>query len=167
MTSGAIDSLYGIWGSSVSDVFAVGYSGTIFHYDGISWSPMTSGATNSLYGIWGSGSYFFAVGDSGTIFHGASFLYVGSRGNCGTKEPCYSKIQDAIDNAANGFVILVKRGTYEESLNMGSSKTLLIKGGYNEAYDQQAANTTIIQASGPTTIKSSGGSLKFEMINVE
>jgi hypothetical protein len=34
MTSGTTQTLRGIWGSSGSDVFAVGNSGTILHYDG-------------------------------------------------------------------------------------------------------------------------------------
>jgi hypothetical protein len=62
--------LRGIWGSSGSDVFAVGYYGTILHYDGASWSLMDSGMTRSLYGVWGSSSTnVFAVGYYGTILH--------------------------------------------------------------------------------------------------
>jgi hypothetical protein len=65
-----------VWGSSGSDVFAVGHFGAIVHYDGSSWSTMTSGTTESLYGVWGSGgSDVFAVGWGGTILHydGASW----------------------------------------------------------------------------------------------
>jgi PKD repeat protein len=59
-----------VWGSSGSDVFAVGRSGTILHYDGIAWSPMSSGTDDYLYGVWGnSGSDIFAVGGDGTILH--------------------------------------------------------------------------------------------------
>jgi hypothetical protein len=36
MTSGTTNDLNGVWGSSSSDVFAVGYNGTILHYDGSS-----------------------------------------------------------------------------------------------------------------------------------
>lgn len=97
-----------------------------------------------------------------------STLFVSSDGNCGTKDPCYSKIQDAINVAATGSAILVKQGTYAESLSLGSNKTLLIKGGYNTTtYTQQIPNTTIIQAPGPTSIKASSGSLKFQMINMK
>jgi hypothetical protein len=35
MTSGTTNGLGGVWGSSGSDVFAVGSGGTILHYDGI------------------------------------------------------------------------------------------------------------------------------------
>jgi hypothetical protein len=70
MASGTLKGLNGVWGSSGSDVFAVGESGTILHYDGNAWFPMDSGTTKYLYGIWGSsGSDVFAVGESGTILH--------------------------------------------------------------------------------------------------
>ncbi len=69
--------LRGIWGSSSTDVFAVGqtgtypnFTGTIFHYDSAAWTQMAIGTTRPLYGIWGSSSTdVFAVGDSGTILH--------------------------------------------------------------------------------------------------
>jgi hypothetical protein len=62
--------LKGVWGSSGSDVFAVGQYNTILHYNGSAWSSMTSGTTNGLKGVWGSsGSDVFAVGNSGTILH--------------------------------------------------------------------------------------------------
>ncbi len=70
MTSGTSKFLYSVWGSSGSDVFAVGDYGTILHYDGSTWSSIPSGTTNYLLGIWGSsGSDVFVVGDHGTILH--------------------------------------------------------------------------------------------------
>jgi len=70
MTSGTTNWLNGVWGSSGSDIFAVGNDGNILHYNGTSWSPMTSGTTDSLHGIWGSsGSDIFAVGGNGNILH--------------------------------------------------------------------------------------------------
>jgi hypothetical protein len=70
MTSLTTNNLNGVWGRSGSDVFAVGDSGTILHYDGTAWSAMISPTTNNLNGIWGD-IYFprFAVGDSGTIIY--------------------------------------------------------------------------------------------------
>ena len=59
-----------VWGSSSTDVFAVGNKGTIVHSDGSAWSEMTSGTTNGLSDVWGtSGSDVFAVGTSGAILH--------------------------------------------------------------------------------------------------
>lgn len=59
-----------IWGTSSNDIFLVGQSGTIVHYDGSNWTPMNSGTTVSLRGVWGNaGDDVYAVGDSGTILH--------------------------------------------------------------------------------------------------
>jgi hypothetical protein len=59
-----------VWGSSATDVFAVGIDGVILHYDGSSWSAMDSGTDAPLAGVWGSSSSdVFAVGGSGTILH--------------------------------------------------------------------------------------------------
>jgi hypothetical protein len=70
MSSGTTNILSGVWGSSGTDVFAVGDSGVILHYNGSTWSSMASGTSNNLSGVWGSSnSNVFAVGDSGTILH--------------------------------------------------------------------------------------------------
>jgi hypothetical protein len=62
--------LTSVWGSSASDVFAVGELGTILHYNGSAWSTMTSSTTNYLYDVWGnSTSDVFAVGWYGAILH--------------------------------------------------------------------------------------------------
>ena len=65
MDSGTTNYLKCVWGSSSSDVFAAGLSGTILHYDGISWQQMDSGITQDLISIWGSsGNNVFVVGAS-------------------------------------------------------------------------------------------------------
>jgi len=70
VSNGAEEHLRGVWGSSSSDVFAVGDWGTILNYDGSTWTPMNSGTWNNLKGIWGSSpSDVFAAGNSGTILH--------------------------------------------------------------------------------------------------
>jgi len=92
--------------------------------------------------------------------------FVSSDGDCGAGQPCYGKIQDAIDAAPDGSDILVKQGVYEESISLGSAKTVLVKGGYDSAYTQQIANTTFIQGLGQTTIQATGGSLKFQMLSI-
>lgn len=66
----ATGGLYGIWGYSGNDVFAVG--DVIIHYDGIAWGTQASGmnANQSLSDVWGSSSAdVFAVGTGGTILH--------------------------------------------------------------------------------------------------
>jgi hypothetical protein len=70
MISGTTNWFGGVWGSSSEDVLAVGFSGTIRHYDGISWSPGNIGTFNALHSIWGNSSGdIFAVGAWGTILH--------------------------------------------------------------------------------------------------
>jgi hypothetical protein len=55
--------LFAVWGSSSSDVFAVGGSATILHYNGVDWTPMSWGRDFGLEGVWGSSSTnVYAVG---------------------------------------------------------------------------------------------------------
>ena len=62
--------LYGVWGSSSSDVFACGADGVILHGDGTDWTPMSSNVSSTLYCIRGlSSDDVFAVGLGGVILH--------------------------------------------------------------------------------------------------
>jgi hypothetical protein len=76
MNTPTTNDLSGVWGSSADDVlavgndiFAVGYTGTILHYNGNArneWSTMRP-AVFDLYGVWGSSDdNVFAVGEEGT-----------------------------------------------------------------------------------------------------
>lgn len=89
--------LYGLWGTNPADVFAVGESGTILHYDGGSWNSMASGVSGILFSVWGSSSTdVFAVGETGLICHynGDSWSSMSSgtvrqlRGVWGTDNEC-------------------------------------------------------------------------------
>ena len=67
-------SLRGVWGSSSNDVFFVGDSGHIFHYDGSNCYTMLEGQSAEiamLYDVWGTGvNNVFAVGGNfGEILH--------------------------------------------------------------------------------------------------
>ena len=46
----------GIWGSSPSDIFAVGDAGTIMHYNGKEWSLMRQSTDEYLLSVFGSSS---------------------------------------------------------------------------------------------------------------
>lgn len=66
-----------IWGSSETNVFAVGGGGAILRYNGETWSSMVSNTNNDLMGIWGSAdANIFVVGRSGTIlrFNGGNWI---------------------------------------------------------------------------------------------
>jgi len=62
--------LRGVWGSSKNDVFAVGDSGVIQHYDGIEWTTLNSGVGDDIFGVWGTGpDNVYAVTAAGAILH--------------------------------------------------------------------------------------------------
>src|SRR5512140_1637448 len=64
LSSPTSESLTGIWGSSSTDLWAVGAAGTILHGDGRSWTPMASGVRETLHDVHGSGpSDVWASGD--------------------------------------------------------------------------------------------------------
>ena len=59
--------LYDIWGSSESNIYAVGYNGTVVHYDGSSWNvELTDGTSPTfLTSVWGADSANMYAGGSG------------------------------------------------------------------------------------------------------
>jgi len=64
--------LFGVWGSSGNDVYAVGWGENVLHYDGYTWAEMESGTTR-LNDVWGSSSTdVFAVGGKGDYPWGVS-----------------------------------------------------------------------------------------------
>ncbi|WP_146647728.1 hypothetical protein [Labilithrix luteola] len=63
-----------VWGTSKTDVWAIGSGGTIYHYDGTQWVDTPSGVFNTLYGIWGSSANdIWVVSDPMTVLHGTGF----------------------------------------------------------------------------------------------
>jgi hypothetical protein len=80
MTSPTSNDLNAVWGSSSSDVFAVGAKGTILHFDGSKWSTMSSGTSVALSAVFGTGaSEVYAAGASGTVlkYDGSAWKSVG------------------------------------------------------------------------------------------
>jgi hypothetical protein len=69
--SGAIlPNFFDIWGTAPDNLYAVGSSGLVMHWDGSSWTQETVPAVGDLLGIWGSAADdIFAVGQGGAILH--------------------------------------------------------------------------------------------------
>jgi len=66
--SATSQTLFAVWGSGPSNVFAVGESGALVRFNGTAWVTSPSGTTSRLYGVWGSGpAEAFAAGQSGGI----------------------------------------------------------------------------------------------------
>jgi hypothetical protein len=62
--------LYGVWGTSPTNVIVVGAGGRILHYDGINWTQMPSGTRQGIRGVWGSSARdVYAVTLEGGILH--------------------------------------------------------------------------------------------------
>ena len=67
-----IGPLFGIWGSSEADIWAIGESGVILHFNGTRWelSQQSSLFPASLLQIWGNcRNDVWAAGQSGTLLH--------------------------------------------------------------------------------------------------
>jgi hypothetical protein len=70
ISSGVTKDINSLWRAVGSNIFAVGQSGTIIHYNGSTWTSMGSGTTNDLNYVWGAADTdVFAVGKSGVVTH--------------------------------------------------------------------------------------------------
>ena len=78
---GSDTTLAGVFGSSPSDMWAVGDAGTVWHHDGTAVSAIPAGTSVNLKDVWGTGpNDVWAVGDGGTVLHfdGSAFAPVAS-----------------------------------------------------------------------------------------
>jgi hypothetical protein len=65
----------GVWGSSGSDVYAVGgNAGALLHYNGMTWSPAANAPVGSWGGLWGSSKndLYVSAGSGIYRFNGAN-----------------------------------------------------------------------------------------------
>lgn len=76
MKSGTSYTLYGLWGTSDSNLWAVGgapgQAGVLLHFDGNAWAPAAGApaSTKSYFKVWGSAADdVWVVGQGGTILH--------------------------------------------------------------------------------------------------
>jgi hypothetical protein len=81
LRSGTDRDLTGTFGSSPTDMWAVGLAGTVLHYDGQMVAVVPAGTSVNLTDVWGTGpGDVWAVGEAGTVLHhdGSGFAPVAS-----------------------------------------------------------------------------------------
>lgn len=65
-----IDSLFGIWGTSATNAWAVGAHGKILHFDGTQWTSVATPTSFRLSRVWGSSATdVWAVGDTALVHY--------------------------------------------------------------------------------------------------
>ncbi|MEZ4225523.1 MAG: hypothetical protein R3B13_31515 [Polyangiaceae bacterium] len=55
MQKSGVNALFKVWGTSASNVYAVGQKGAVLHYDGSEWKEELAGASDDLIALWGTG----------------------------------------------------------------------------------------------------------------
>lgn len=109
--------LRSVWGSSGTDVFAVGDDGVVLHYNGSVWAVMTSGTSDAFYGVWGSSANnVYAVGLFGTIlrYNGSSWSAVDPSGSIsGEKTGLWNAVTDlAFSPEGHIYAATERQGVY-------------------------------------------------------
>ncbi len=78
MTMSTSSPILDFWGSSGSNVFAVGAGGMIQRYDGSSWQPLEIGISADILAIWGlpTGELFVALRNAVLYYDGAAWTQI-------------------------------------------------------------------------------------------
>jgi hypothetical protein len=162
--------LWGVWGSSGNNVYAVGGgmfdndSCLILHYDGTSWSEVECISENRLENIWGSSENdIFAVGTEGTILHydGSAWSQIES----GTTQT----LTDVWCNTENDFFAVGAEGTilhYDGSswspMESGTTDLLMsIWGNSGTKVFAVGLNGTILHYNGSSWLPMESGTTEF------
>jgi Bacterial Ig-like domain (group 2) len=171
VSSGTTSHLFSVWGTSASDVWAVGDNGTILHYNGTTWSNVSSGVTQPRYGVWGtSASDVWAVGGVvgiGTILHyNGTTWSSASSASSGATQALFgvwgTSASDvwAVGGAGSIGTILHYNGTSWSSVSSGTTEQLILFGVWGtSASDVWAVGVggTILHYNGTTWSSVSSG----------
>jgi len=126
MTSGTTNDLNSVWGSAGTDIYAVGNSGTIRHFDGSNWKPIGGGTTSDLNGVWGVDSgNAFVVGNTGTIlrYNGSTWSSMSS-GTTNDLQAVWGASGSKIFAVGNYGTILLFNGSTWTSMTSGTTNDL-------------------------------------------
>lgn len=126
MTSGTTNDLSSVWGTAGTDIYAVGNSGTIRHFDGSNWKPLGGGITNDLKGVWGVDSgNVFVVGNAGTIlrYNGSTWSLMSS-GTTNDLNSIWGVDNGNVYAVGNAGTILRYNGSTWSSMSSGTTNDL-------------------------------------------
>jgi hypothetical protein len=85
---GGTQRLFGIWGDSDTDVFAVGEQGASYRYDGKTWQGLQTGISSTLRAVGGGSPHdVYAVGEYGAIIYYDGVTWAGM--DSGTEQTLY------------------------------------------------------------------------------
>jgi photosystem II stability/assembly factor-like uncharacterized protein len=158
--------LYGIWGSSILNIFSVGAGGVILHTinGGAKWTQQTSPTKDNLFGVWGVDKSVFAVGNNGTILHTSDSGKTWSAQSSGTASILYavwgSSAKDVFVVGRSGVVLHTTNGGASwDSLTSNSKESLRAISGTKDSIVIVGDKGTILQSTDSgKTWTSRGGS---------
>ncbi len=112
----AVEALFGVWGRSDHDIYAVGSVGYVFHYDGAHWGVVSpAGFTQKLSGVFGGPGGVYAVGLGGSILRdsGGGFADYAAKidPRCGTGAVPQAFLRHGVVSASGAVVIVGWEGT--------------------------------------------------------
>ena len=87
-------------------------------------------------------------------------VYVEPSSNCGSKTPCFSRMQNAIDSTGSNLLIKASGGTYVEDVTFAQGHNVTISGGWNSTFTTQSSNTVFISL----TINGTSGTVEIDKI---
>ena len=143
--------LSGLWGTSASDIWAVGDFGTAMHYDGKTWTLVNSNTTKHLNGVYApTAGSAVVVGDTGLVtrWNGTAF----SSESSGT----VANLNSVWGSAANNLFAVGDGGAIIR--NTGNGWTSMTSGTTSSLYRVAGSATDNVWAVGQSgTVRSYGG----------
>ncbi len=118
--------LRGVYGTTLSSLYAVGDRGSIFSFDGTNWKPMASPTNKDLYAVCGVGSSMFAVGSGGTVLHydGSTWSSVSSGTTEGLNDAWCLGANSAFVVGSHGVILNCGTGSCTPETTDGSTNNL-------------------------------------------
>jgi len=100
-----------------------------------------------------------------------TILYVEPLGSCGGNSPCYSTVQEAVDDAVSGGIIRIAKGRYDEDLDLDLSENVTLEGGWDASFaarSETPGSSTDSSVNGTMTLSGDeGGAVFLDAVVIE